>query len=82
MYTHRMKTTIHRWGNSLAVRIPKAFAVHLGITSGKEVELSLDQNALHITASDEDLESLLEKVMTENQHGETDTGHPQGRELW
>jgi len=82
MYTHRMKTTIRTWGNSLAVRIPKAYAMHLGIISGKEVELSMEQNALHITAPDQHLESLLEKVTAENLHGETTTGIPQGRELW
>ena len=82
MYTHRMKTTIRTWGNSLAVRIPKAYAMHLGIISGKEVELSMEHDALHITSIGQDLESLLEKVTAENLHGETTTGIPQGRELW
>ena len=81
MYTHSMKTTIHRWGNSLAVRIPKAFAMHLGIMSGEEVELSLTDGSLRITSL-ENLESLLAQVQEENLHGETTTGRPQGREVW
>ncbi|MEI8230218.1 MAG: AbrB/MazE/SpoVT family DNA-binding domain-containing protein [Candidatus Peregrinibacteria bacterium] len=77
-----MKTTIRSWGNSLAVRIPKAYAVHLGIISGKEVELSMELGALRISSLDQKLESLLEKVTAENLHGETDTGAPIGKEIW
>ena len=82
MYTHPMKTVIRTWGNSLAVRIPKAFAVHMGIDAGKEVELSLERNGLHIGCVGQDLNALLEQVTPNNLHGEVQTGSAVGREVW
>ncbi|MEK7201041.1 MAG: AbrB/MazE/SpoVT family DNA-binding domain-containing protein [Patescibacteria group bacterium] len=77
-----MKTTIGTWGNSLAVRIPKAFAIHMGIDSGKEVELSLAPDGLHIEPLGQDLRTLLKQVTPENLHGEVQTGSPVGKEIW
>ncbi|MBI5155932.1 AbrB/MazE/SpoVT family DNA-binding domain-containing protein [Candidatus Peregrinibacteria bacterium] len=77
-----MRTMIHKWGNSLAVRIPKAFAVSMGIESGKEVELSMDAHGLRIFSPSQVLETLLLEVTTENIHSETATGTPQGNEIW
>lgn len=82
MYTHGMKTTVRTWGNSLAVRIPKAFAMHMGIDSGKEVELSLKPDGLHIVSLGQDLQTLLERVNPENLHGEVQTGYAVGEEVW
>lgn len=82
MYTHSMKTIIHKWGNSLGLRIPKAFAVHLGIGLGEEVELSMDKNGLRIVPSSENLERLLSQVTPRNLHRETGTGKLRGREVW
>lgn len=76
-----MKTILRRWGNSLAVRIPKAFAMHVGLASGEEVEISADADGLRITPA-RDLQALLDKVTPENIHGETMTEPPVGRELW
>ena len=42
------KTKISRWGNSLAVRIPKEFATELKITPGKHVLVSRENKALKI----------------------------------
>lgn len=77
-----MKTVIRTWGNSLAVRIPKAFAIHMGIDSGKEVELSLKPDGLHIVSLGQDLQTLLEQVTPENLHGEVSTGSTVGKEIW
>ncbi|MDO8649599.1 MAG: AbrB/MazE/SpoVT family DNA-binding domain-containing protein [Candidatus Peregrinibacteria bacterium] len=77
-----MKTIIRTWGNSLAVRIPKAFAVHMGIDSGKEVELFLEPNGLRISSVEQDLNRLLEQVTPENLHGEVQTGTAVGKEIW
>ena len=82
MYTYAMKTVIRTWGNSLAVRIPKAFAVHMGIDSGKEVELLLEPNGLRISSVEQDLDMLLEQVTPENLHREVQTGSAVGKELW
>ncbi len=77
-----MKTFIRSWGNSLAVRIPKAFAIHMGIDSGKEVELSLEANGLRISTAGQELKMLLEQVTPENLHGEVRTGSAIGKEVW
>lgn len=77
-----MKTFIRTWGNSLAVRIPKAFAVHMGIDSGKEVELFLESNGLRISSPGQDLKALLEQVTPENLHEEVRTGSAIGKEVW
>jgi antitoxin MazE len=36
-----MRTHIRKWGNSLALRIPKSFADEVGIQRESEVEISL-----------------------------------------
>lgn len=82
MYTHPMKTFIRTWGNSLAVRIPKTFAISMGIDSGKEVELSLASNGLHIVLPERNLHALLDRVTPENMHGEVQTGSAVGKEVW
>ncbi len=82
MYTHDMKAVIRTWGNSLAIRIPKAFAVHMGIDSGKEVEISLERSGLHIASIGQDLDILLAQVNPENLHGEVRTGSVIGKEVW
>jgi antitoxin component of MazEF toxin-antitoxin module len=35
-----MTTVVQQWGNSRAVRIPKALATELGLDIGREVELA------------------------------------------
>ncbi len=82
MYTHGMKAVIQKWGNSLAIRLPKAFAVQLGITEGREVDMNMAKDGLHISPAKESLEELLAKITPENLHGETMTGIPVGREIW
>jgi antitoxin MazE len=80
-----VKTRIQRWGNSLAVRIPKTFAEEVGITDDTTVEMRLVKGGLVIepvTPYAPTLEELLEGVTPENIHGEWDTGPAQGRESW
>jgi len=35
-----MKVQVGRWGNSLAVRLPKAFVERFGISEGRELDLA------------------------------------------
>lgn len=80
-----MKTKVQRWGNSLALRIPKPFAEEAGLEQHSEVDISIVDGALVVTPCPEpswSLEELLEKVTDENIHGEIDTGSPVGREIW
>jgi antitoxin MazE len=75
---------VTRWGNSLAVRIPKLLAEQTNIAEGSEVELSVIDGALTIRrrAPAYRLEDLLEQVTPENRHDEIDWGEPQGKEIW
>jgi antitoxin MazE len=66
-----MKTRVQKWGNSLAVRIPKSFAEELDWKEGAPVEMILDESALVIRSDNErswDLASLLDKVTDDNIH--------------
>lgn len=80
-----METRIQKWGNSLAVRIPKAFAEETALKEGSTVEIVLRNGKLIIAPprrSKITLEKLLEKVTSENLHSEVQTGEPVGNEAW
>jgi antitoxin MazE len=80
-----MRTQIQKWGNSLAVRIPKAFASDLGLDQDSTIELILDDGCLVLkptTLPKYELSSLLSKVTEDNCHGENDFGDPTGSEQW
>jgi antitoxin MazE len=80
-----MRARVQRWGNSLALRIPKAFATETALESGSEVELTLDEGRLIVTpltSPSYELEDLLAQVTPENLHGEVDTGSSVGDEAW
>jgi antitoxin MazE len=79
-----MKSYVQKWGNSLAVRIPKSFAVEAGLHANAPVELSLGKGSLivrSIKPSPPTLEELLKGVTPENSPGEWDTGPAVGKEL-
>ena len=78
-----MNARVQRWGNSLAIRIPRAYASDLGVHEGSEVELTLDGRALIVTTSTvPTLDALLERITDANRHDELDIGPPEGREAW
>lgn len=80
-----MNTKVRKWGNSLAVRIPKVVAEEAGIYEESSVEMKNIDGKIVISPSVErkyDLDSLLSDVNKKNIHGETDTGEPAGKEVW
>ena len=80
-----MKTKVQRWGNSLAIRIPKSFAEEVGLKDDSPVELRLVEGALLVEPAQRPpltLEELLAGVSTATLHGEVDTGPAQGGEVW
>lgn len=80
-----MKLKVQKWGNSLALRIPKAFAIEANIASGSTVEMSLTNGELKIKPIEDQeyiLEELLSVITPENIHEEVSTGIPQGKESW
>ena len=80
-----MQTIIQKWGNSLAIRIPKSFAKQINISNGTEVDLSIKKNKLVISPvqkdNEYDLDSFLAKINDSNIHSEVDFGEPVGKEL-
>lgn len=80
-----MQTKIQRWGNSLGLRIPRAFAEDAGVGAGAEVDLSVRNGELVVKPAKRvkyRLEELVRKITAKNLHGEVDTGAPVGREVW
>ena len=80
-----MKTRVQKWGNSLALRIPKSFAEEVGLQPNVAVELSLVDGALVVqplAPKRPTLEELLRGVTDDNLPGEWDTGPAAGKEVW
>lgn len=80
-----MKTTLQKWGNSYAVRIPKSFIKEVGLEYHTSIELTLEDGKLVIQPVPEEapsLEQLLADVTPENLHTAVDTGGPVGNEAW
>lgn len=79
-----MHSKIQRWGNSLAVRIPKAFALDVGLEEDAAVELSVREGDLVISRIEPSLtlEGLLARITDENLHQEVETGPAVGNEVW
>jgi antitoxin MazE len=80
-----MQTKVQKWGNSLALRIPKPLALDARLSQGAAVELSLHDGKLVIEPSlapKYRLDELLARVTKKNRHTEVDTGRPTGREAW
>lgn len=80
-----LKIRIHKWGNSLALRIPKSFALEAGLAQDSPVDISLREGQLILTPETNkkfSFQSLLSRVTDKNIHGEIETGASVGREEW
>ena len=80
-----MKVQVQKWGNSLALRIPKSFAEEAGLRANTAVELSLVAGALVVQPAAPQpptLQELLRGVTDENLPGEWQTGPAAGKEVW
>lgn len=82
-----MLVTLNKWGNSEAIRIPKIIADALGIHSGDQVDLTIENEALIIRKPElkgrELVASLLEDFDAENlQQNVEDEWDIVGQEEW
>ena len=80
-----MLTKVQKWGNSLALRIPKAFALDAQLENDSFVEISIVEGQIIITpvvAPSWTLEELLAGINKNNLHHEDDTGFAVGNEVW
>jgi antitoxin MazE len=76
-----METRVQRWGNSLALRIPKRLADEVGLKDNSPVQLSLHDRQLVIVPL-LNLDALLAQVSEDNRHDEVLTGPAVGGEAW
>jgi antitoxin MazE len=80
-----MKTQIAKWGNSIAVRIPKAVAQAAKLRLGDRLEMAVEDSGvvrMRKKRGKLSLKDLLRGMTAENVHTETDWGEVQGKELW
>lgn len=80
-----MNAHFSKWGNSVALRIPAAFAKELDVFEGKAAEITVKNGSLVVTPVPGPvytLDQLLDGMTTENMYGEIDTGKAVGNEVW
>ena len=80
-----MRMRVSKWGNSLAVRLPKAAVESLQVHEGEPVDLSIEGDSLVIRAPGPryTLEGLVAQMRPENQPETLDdaSSPPKGREV-
>lgn len=81
-----MESTVKKWGNSLALRIPRSVAAEAGVEYGAKVSVRVEDGAMVVRPIAQgtvvDLKLLLKRVKKTNLHGEVLTGPKRGREVW
>lgn len=78
-----MQTEISKWGNSLAVRLPKSIADELGLREGTPVEIEATETGLHLRPAGPrySLDELLDGITPENLPDEGFDDSPRGAEI-
>jgi antitoxin MazE len=80
-----MTTGVARWGNSLAVRIPRALAEQVNLAEGDTVRLEAGQGGSLIIRPERprySLRDLVGRISSLNRHRETTWGRAAGHETW
>lgn len=79
-----IKTQVVRWGNSQALRIPRAMLDALQVNEGDEVEMMVENGRLTVQPVNPKItvESLVAAITPENRHKETDWSQRVGTEVW
>ena len=80
-----MLTKVQKWGNSRALRIPKALAEEAGLDVGTAVDMLVVDGEIRIRPVRKkryDLDELLASIPDDYEPEEWDTGPPVGNEVW
>lgn len=77
-----MEAHLKKWGNSLAIRIPKAMLEHAKLREGMPLEIHFEGDSIVITPVQLSLDELVKGIKPSNLHESVDTGPPVGREVW
>jgi antitoxin MazE len=75
---------VQKWGNSLAVRIPKEAASRAGLNAGDTVAVSAGPGRVTIIRKRHEycIEDLVAQMTPENQPELVDWGPRRGKEFW
>lgn len=80
-----MKTKVARWGNSLALRLPKQLTKSYQLSEGSDVEIVEEAQGMLVKPLSRrqfQLEDLLKGVSKNNLHTGIESEGPQGKEIW
>lgn len=80
-----MNTTVQKWGNSLALRIPSSMAKDVHLHQGSVVNVAVIENKIVVQSKGQrkySLSQLLKAVKKNNLHSEHDWGKAAGQEVW
>ena len=80
-----MQAQLVKWGNSIAVRIPKRALEEAHLSEGDSLELLVHRPgtlALKVVKKKPSLRQMVAAITPENLHRETDWGAPVGNEIW
>ncbi len=78
-----MKTRLSKWGNSLAVRIPKSVVERARVREGQRLTVESDRGRIVLRPESRlRLPDLVSKMTPQNRHAEADWGGRAGEEIW
>ena len=80
-----MLVKVQKWGNSLALRIPKAFAQQVAVEDDAVVDLAVEDGKLVATPMGKQkpsLRGLISQIRDDNLPDEIEFGPPVGKEVW
>jgi antitoxin MazE len=78
-------TQVSKWGNSLAVRIPRAIVRDARLAEGDRLSLDLAGDGSIVLRNRRrrySLDKLVAQIKPGNRHGEAEWGAPRGKEAW
>jgi antitoxin MazE len=79
-----MKSTVKKWGNSAAVRIPASVMQASNLVLDEIVDVREEAGRIIIVPVRQvyELDDLLNGITSKNQHAAVDFGPPSGKEIW
>lgn len=78
-------TTVAKWGNAPAIRLPKSVMQKANLHEGDAVDFEVEGPGVIVvraTRAQRTLEDLVAGITARNRHQETDWGKPKGHEAW
>lgn len=77
-----MQTHIHKWGNSLGLRIPMLIAKKLKWHPGSPITLEMKGDQIIIKSPQYNLDAMLKEITPKNRHHQQLDDEQKGNEEW